>query len=228
MAVGSAFSQDTAKEIFRKALAAAGGSEAFQKIENFRIKSQSEVFNQQTTMQLSVTETTQLPDKTKQVMVVEQGVRILVLNGAASWQKIKSEIQALSPAQKREMQRGLFQNMFNVFKNYERDELRIEYFGEESVAGIKQHILRIKNATGDYFNIYVDAQTFLIAKKTYQGTSALGLAILAEIYSDYREIDGIMLPFRTEVRANAKKFIDSTVIEAELNVELSADFFFNN
>lgn len=228
----SLLAQQTAQEdsskaqaIFRQALEAAGGTDAFRKIENFRITTQNQVFGERTVMQLTVTETAVLPDKTRQVMEVSEGTRIQVLNGNRSWKKIGQQIRDLSDSEKREMQRGLFRDLINVFKNYETLNLSIQYFGEEKVGNRRHHVLHLKNETGDFFNLYIDPDSQLVAKKTYQGTSAVGFARLEERYSDYRAVDGIKIPFRTIVRARGKKFIESRVTKAELNVELSEDFF---
>lgn len=211
--------------IFGQAFEAAGGAAAFDKVENFRIQTENKVFGDQTVMRLTVTETAVLPDKTKQVMEVAAGRRVQVLNGNEGWKKIGSEISDLSQSEKREMARGLFRDLINVFKNREALNLSIEYFGEERVVQRRHHVLHLKNERGDFFNLYIDPETFLVAKKTYQGTSAVGFATLEERYSDYRVVDGIKLPFQTVVRARGRKFIESRVITAEFNVELGEDFF---
>jgi len=176
-------------------------------------------------MQLTVTETAVLPDKTRQVMEVAEGTRIQVLNGNRSWKKLGQQISDLSDSEKREMQRGLFRDLINIFRNYESLNLSMEYFGEEKVGDRRHHVLHLKNETGDFFNLYIDPDSHWVAKKTYQGTSAVGFARLEERYSDYRAVDGIKIPFHTVVRARGKKFIESQVTNAELNVELSEDFF---
>jgi hypothetical protein len=215
-------------EILLKAVEASGGLENFQAIKNFRIKTQNKLSLSQKDMQLTVTETVMLPDKTKQVFEMPEGKRVQVLNGETGWLQIGPTMRDLALTEKREMKRGLFRDTINLFQRIKSEELKIQYFGDETLGGKTFHVLHISNKAGDFFNINIDAETFLIAKKIYHGSSEVGLATLEEIYSDYREVDGIKLPFHTVVRANGKKFIDSVVIEAKLNIEIEEGFFSKN
>lgn len=213
------------REILQQAVEAAGGLEQFKTIKSFSIKTQNVIYLTQNEMQLTVTETVLLPDKTKQVMEMPQGKRIQVLNANDGWKQIGPSINDLTEAEKREMKRGLFRDTIRIFQISKSEDLGIKYFGEESVGGRKLYVLHIKNKSGDFFNLYIDAQNFLLGKKTYHGTSEVGLAMLEEIYSDYREVEGIKIPFHTEVRADGRKFIDSVVVDAKFNLEISEEFF---
>ncbi|MFQ5750379.1 MAG: hypothetical protein ACE5HI_00150 [bacterium] len=216
---------DRGREILLKAVDAAGGLERFKNIDNYSIKTNNIIIQPQTKIELTVTEIAQLPDKTKQIMKLQMGERIQVLNGNRGWKQIGANVNDLSQAEKREMKRGLFRDTINIFKMSDREALRVQYFGEERLGGNINYVLHIKSQHGDFFNLYIDAQTFLVAKKSYQGASEVGLATLEEIYSDYGEVSGIKMPFQTVVKANGKKFIESKVIEANFNIEIVKDFF---
>jgi len=214
-----------AREILKKAVTAAGGAEAFEKLHRFRIRAQSRIFQPQTTIEFEFTEISELPDKTKHILALAAGRRVQVMTGNTGWKAIGGRISSLTSAEVREMQRGLRKSTFYLFKNAENPDYRVEFLGEESSDAGRYWVLQIKDITGDFVNLYVNVQTYLIARKSYQGASEAGLATLVESYSDYREVGGIMMPFRTEVRANGKKFIESEVLEAEINPPLKEDFF---
>lgn len=219
----------TGREILKKAVAAAGGIETFKKIDNFTIKTQNEITGAQTKTKLTVTETMQLPNKTKQIMQLPIGTRIQVLNGDNSWKKLNSTVSDLTQAEKREMQRGLFRDIINLFKRFDDDDyLEVKYFSDETLGGETHYVLQIKNSTGDFFNLYINSKTYLVQKKTYHGATEVGLATLEEIYSDYKEVDGIKIPHRTVVKANGKQFIDSIVVDAKINSKLAEGFFFED
>ena len=214
-----------AQKILMKAVEAAGGLESIKKIENFSIKTRNFITQTQTKTELIVTEIAQLPDKTKQIMKLPKGERIQVLDGNAGWKQIGPNVSDLSPAEIREMKKGLFRDTINIFKKSDSGKLELQYLSEETIAGKTNHVLQIKDHTGEFFNLYIDAKTFLISKKAYHGTSTVGLATLEEIYSDYQEADGIKLPFKIVVRANGRRFIESEVIEVKFNLELDEYFF---
>ena len=227
-------SQDDAsnkgREILAKTVIAMGGSEKLVSIENFRVRTEGVLFPPQsgTEIKLSLTETIAFPNKTKQVFDMPQGRRIQVLNDQDSWFKIGKELGDLTDSQIREMKRGLFRVTINLLKKLDDEELRVEYISEEMLAGKTNHVIRIKDLTGDFIDLYIDATNHLVQKKTYRGASEVGLAILEETYSDFRKIQGITIPFETVVRANGKKFIENSVIEAEFNIKLDQGFFHPN
>jgi len=215
------------REILKKAIEAAGGVEAYGKIDNFRIKTESKIFGQRSTIELVVSETVKLPDKTQQVFELASGQRIQVLNGEIGWSKTGETVADISNAEIREMKRGLFRDTINLFKRFDDADIDVQYLGKETIKKNTLFILNIKNNSGDFFKLYVNSKTHLIEKKSYHGggPEIAILATLEEIYSDYHEVDGLKIPFHTVVKANGKKFIESTVVEAEFNVELSDDFF---
>ncbi len=216
------------REMLRKAVAAAGGFEKFQALENFSIKTRHVLYQSTTQTELIVVETALLPDKTKQVMTVSAGERVQVLNDKNSWKKMGTVYSDLIEAEKREMKRGLFLTTFNLFKLSASAELEVQYYGQETLGGKTNHVLHITNKSGDFLNLYVSAETYLVAKKTYSGAAEVGLATLEETYSDYRDIQGIKMPFHTIIKANGRPFMETSVVEAKLNVTLPEDFFWKN
>jgi len=216
------------REMLRRAVAAAGGFERFQNLENFRIKTRHILYQSTTQTELTVVETALLPDKTKQVMTISSGERVQVLNDKNSWKKIGTVYSDLTESEKREMQRGLILTTFNLFKLSESEELQVQYFGQETLGGKTNHVLHITNKSGVFLNLYVSAETYLVAKKIYSGAAEVGLATLEETYSDYRDIQGVKMPFNTIIKANGRPFMETSVVEAKLNITLPEDFFWKN
>ncbi len=217
----------TAISILEKAITAAGGLERFKAVQNLMIVTESELGRSKTA--LTVTETMVLPDKTKQVMQLANGSRTQVLYGNQSWKQINDDAASpLSALEKREMERGLFRDIVNLFKNFGGPDLRLRYQGEETIGGETAHLIEVKNQSGDFFDLYVDAKTNLIRKKTYRGAPEVGLANMEEIYSDYRKVDGLLIPHLIVVKVNGQDFTKSEVIDVAFNAELAADFFLTN
>lgn len=224
--LGTAQTTLDAKEILLKAVQASGGLDKLKAVENFSIKTQNVIFQPSRKTELTITEIAELPDKSKQIWQLEQGQRIQVLNGGQSWKQMGKEISDLTKAEKREMQKGLIRTTINVFKESDSSSFSVEYVGKESLAGESSYVLLFTHESGDFFRMYIDTHNFFVTKKTYQGAPEVGLAFLEEIYSDYRKVEGIAIPFHTEVRANGRKFIETDVVEAKFNIDLKDDFFF--
>lgn len=225
---GSALTQEPnqAREILRQAVIAAGGIEVFRNIDNFTIKTESEVQGTNVKLEIVVTETIQLPDKTKQFFELAAGTRVQVLHGDDGWKQLGSQVNDLSPLEKKGMQGGLFRDVRNLFKQFDSPDLEVSYLSQELAGGLVFDVLRIRNLAGDFFHLYINSKTFLVHKIVYQGANEVGLATLEEIFSDYRKVDGIMVPHQTTVRANGKEFINSRVLEVKFNSELDPEFFY--
>lgn len=217
-----------AQKIFAAAVEAAGGKAAFHDLKNFKIKTHSKIYQPQMTIELDVTEISELPDRTKQIMELPAGKRVQVLNGISGWKQLGGKVDDLTSAEKREIRRGLLKSTFYLFKHFDDPNLKVTFLGEETRNRQKYLSIQVKDITGDFVNLSINATSYLVERKIYQGASAAGLATLMESYSDYRKVDGIMIPFHTEVRANGKKFIDSVVTEAQINLSLRKDFFNRN
>ncbi|RMD92081.1 MAG: hypothetical protein D6813_06480 [Calditrichaeota bacterium] len=218
-------SSDPGEKILLMTAEAMGGLENLQKIKNFRVTTRSILWLTSTKVNLEVTETILLPDKTKQILKMEQGTRIQILNGKKGWKQIAGKTSPLSQVELKEMQRGLFRDTIHLFQSFVKKEVTIRYLGEERIGGKTFYILQIKNPTGDFFNLYIDAESLLIYKKTYQGSAEVQLARLEEIYSEYQTVDGIKIPFHVLVRARGAKFMESDVLEVHFNLPIKESFF---
>ena len=63
-----------------------------------------------------------------------------------------------------------------------------------------------------------DPQTGLPRRMTYDTQQAVGAPLYTEdIFDDFREVDGIKLPFKFTINQSGKRFADVTVTEYKIN-----------
>ncbi len=67
-------------------------------------------------------------------------------------------------------------------------------------------VIEISSKDGESVRITVDEKTGLPAKLAYQQSPAEGGAAVEEIFSDWRDVDGLHLPFQWTVMQGGKKF----------------------
>lgn len=73
--------------------------------------------------------------------------------------------------------------------------------GSEKVEGHNTYKLKVTEKTGHTFHVWVDAETFLEAKIEGQPRRLDGKDHAVEVYyRDYREVDGLQIPFVLETR----------------------------
>ncbi len=84
-------------------------------------------------------------------------------------------------------------------------------------------VLEISSKDGESVRITVDEKTGLPAKLAYQQSPAEGGTAVEEIFSDWRDVDGLHLPFQWSMMQGGKKFAGVTVQDYKINSGLTAE-----
>ena len=102
----------------------------------------------------------------------------------------------------------------------------VELIGKEPVEGVDAYKLKVTLKGGDVRYVYLDAETYLEikteAKRTIRGTE-----VESESYmSDFKEVNGLMIPFAVEQGAKGQPQRQKIVIEkVETDPEISDSLF---
>jgi hypothetical protein len=102
----------------------------------------------------------------------------------------------------------------------------VELIGKEPVEGADAYKLKVTLKNGDVRYVYLDAETYLEikteAKRTMRGTE-----VESESYmSDFKEVNGLMMPFAIEQGAKGQPQRQKIVIEkVEMDPEMSDSLF---
>lgn len=97
----------------------------------------------------------------------------------------------------------------------------VEFAGKEMVEGAEAFKLKVTKKNGDLEYHYLDAETYLLVKTEgkvkRRGTEYEG----EQIYSDYKEVDGVMVPFAMEMGAKGQPMRQKmTFSKVEMNVAI--------
>ena len=99
----------------------------------------------------------------------------------------------------------------------------VQLLGKRTVNGNVYQVLRILPKGGDAIELWIDAQTHLIARIE----EMIGGRGKTQLWSDYRAVDGIRLPFRVEVYSGNDVEHKSVALvgRVSVNVDISPDHF---
>lgn len=102
---------------------------------------------------------------------------------------------------------------------------RVEYEGETELGGVRAIVLDVKDDEGPQMKVYVDRDSFLIAKMS--GFFSIGgrRAELSAEYADYRKIGGVMLPFRITNYGSGQRIGETNIEQYELNTSMEDTLF---
>jgi hypothetical protein len=106
----------------------------------------------------------------------------------------------------------------NVFINYKRKGHSIALHGEDSVLDRKCYVVVLTRKSGEVEKYYFDQQSYaLLMKEAKARNPELGGSMLNIYYSDYREVGGVMFPFKTVCEADAQQILTITVSDIVIN-----------
>jgi zinc protease len=105
-----------------------------------------------------------------------------------------------------------------------RGTLRATVLPEEGSEG---RVLKVLELSGDDLSpvrLYVDAQSGAIAKIAYE-TRSPGPRLTEEVFSDYRMVDGVSIPFKATMRRGGVPLVERQITAVELNPDIKPEVF---
>ena len=92
-----------------------------------------------------------------------------------------------------------------------------------SLSQVENGVLEISSKDGDNVRLTIDEQTGLPAKLGYKQSAAEGGTAVEEVFSDWRDVDGLHLPYQWTVMQRDKKFAGVMVQDYKINSGLTAE-----
>lgn len=210
------------KNFFEKAMAALGDVEKIKNIKNYSAKIDLVQVTPMGEMKMEAEGTIEFPNKARYSMTTPGGKMLMVINGNQGWMKHPGGTMPMPDVQKKAILASLFRDPFNVINNL--NTLKIQYIGEKDFADTKTIELLISD-TENTFHLYLNSETYLPIGSSYQGMTQTGPAQKQELFSDYRDVQGLKVAFKTETTANGKKESESVIKEIKFNLPLEENYF---
>ena len=98
--------------------------------------------------------------------------------------------------------------------------------GQESIGGKDYLILKQTFKDGFENTFYIDPDTDLVYKSVAMAMSPMGFEVETETFmSDFREVEGTMVPFSITVTQEGEEFMSMTITEVKYNTGLEDSLF---
>src|SRR4029450_2607399 len=98
-------------------------------------------------------------------------------------------------------------------------------FGEISEAGRKMPVLEVSLPGSTPLPLVFDPAPTLLSRSKYRMPGPSGDVNVEEIYSNYRDVNGLKVPFTTEVRRDGAPAVQRTLRTFEFNVPVDPALF---
>jgi zinc protease len=201
------------KALLQKAQAALGGVQKLLKITDY-----TEIAGYQIDAGVpnvggtKVTETDRwmAPSGFRQDSVLPAGRVAAYTDGRMGWIATPQGWGSLVGTQLKQVQSDLFRSWFRLMLS--------DLVEGRTVNAVDGTSVQIADPVGQQCKVEFDSQTGLPRRVTYDTPQAIGPPLYTEdLLDDFREVDGIKLPFKITINQSGKKFADVTVTEYKLN-----------
>ncbi len=164
-------------------------------------------------------ETTQnLAGKMLNKMTTPMGEMVQGYDGQVFWMKTPQGTQEMPASQKNELDSSFFRETLWLLQNFESGALTVQALGQSEVDGKPAEGVAVGDPARKFqVKIYLDAKTNLPVKKVYTAAVMGPPGEVEETYSDYREVSGLKLPFKTLVFQGGQKRAEQTTTELKIN-----------
>ena len=211
-------SAQTVDELVDKNLAAKGGLERLRAVQTVRQTSRM-------TMQGIEAEFTMFgkrPNLIRQQISMQGQTIVMAYDGAVPWMLnpllgSSSAILVTGPQAAMIREQSSFDG---PLVDYKERGTKVELVGAETVGTRKAYHLKLTSKTGQIQHCYLDAATYLEMRLVSED-----MGKMEQELSDYREVEGIKIPFRVRLMQNGVVQSEIKVDKVEFNVKVEDSLF---
>jgi zinc protease len=206
-----------AKQILALAQAAAGGTKPLEAVNDYTLLAEYQIDPSVTNLggsKVMQTDRWVKPTVLRQDSTLPAGRVSAYTDGKVGWISTPQGWGALTGVQRSQVFGDLFRVYFRLLLS-DRIEGR-------TVNAIEENTVQVTDTTGLTSTVEFDPRTHLPKRVSYDTAQASGAPIYSEdVYEDYRNVGGLMLPFKITINQGGNRFADTTVKEYKINTGLN-------
>jgi len=210
------------QELIESYIAALGGLETIRSIESMQVTGEVEMPSVGMTMPITITNKRPAMAHVRVEIPAMSAEVINAYDGETAWENnpMGGGLRKMTGEQARNMKEQADMDGFLI--DYEAKGYTVHYVGEEEVNGSNTKKLRVMRPDSSEVFVYLDTESFLQVKTEGEGTNPMtGAKVKMETFMmDYRDVDGMMVPFKMKVVMDGQVFQNITMKEVKTNVEV--------
>jgi zinc protease len=203
------------KALFGRVQQALGGADKLAAVKDLQFHAELEVFTPGASMKVKQTNSFIAPSTIRQDNELPFMKQSVYSDGTSGWLSGMQGVQNLPPPVLKQIHGEAFRQMASLALS--------DHYPDRTLNLAADGALEISSKDGESVRITVDEKTGLLAKLAYQQSAAEGGSAVEEIFSDWRDVDGLHLPFQWSIMQGGKKFAAVTVQDYKINSGLTAE-----
>ena len=214
------------RALLERAAEAMGGGEAIMAVQATLEKATFNAVTPQGEMTIGVEVLMAFPDRLKTTMRMPMGDVEIVMNGDQGWIiDPMGNTHPLPPQRREAMADGLWKSFAYLYGRLDDEGLKVQYLGQEEIDGRPVEAILISPPGFNPYRLFLDAETMLPVRTAGQTVTQQGPVESVTTMSDYREVGGLLIPFKAENMENGQPSGEAVTESVEINPEIPADAF---
>jgi hypothetical protein len=146
-------------------------------------------------------------------------------DGKTAWVQMAGQSQELPAAMNEEMERSIVTSgAIGLVRLALDGQAEVEATGEADVNGKKADTVRWKRGTQE-LQLFLNAQTHLLSKLAFRGTTPQGQMDIEILASDHRDAGGVKMPFKVVGLQGGQQYLQLTVTDVQINTGIDPAVF---
>ena len=215
-----------ARDLLDRALAAKGGLAALKAVKTLTAEATTTFQTPQGPVTSTSTSTIAYPGRMRVDGRVSGATIAQVFNNGTAWVRDPSGVHDVPGEMSEAFADSLRRDLITLLVTAADTATALRYRGEEGSEGLVYKVLEVGDQEpAKAIRIWLDAQA-RVARLAYSMTGPDGRALRTEErFSDYRAVDGIQIPFKSELWQNGRLAADSQFTRVTLNAPVDAALF---
>ncbi len=201
------------KALLTAARAAMGG-DAIGKVKEYTSAGTATVSMGQQEMSLKTETTINVGGKMLNKMTTPMGEMVQGYDGQTAWMKMGGQTREAPASQKADIESSFFRDTIRVLQSFDSAGVTVQALGaSDGLEGVAVTDPARKLSV----KLYIDPKTNLVMRKNYTAALMGPPAETDEIYSDYRDVNGVKFPFKMVVQQGGKTKVSEEITEVKVN-----------
>jgi hypothetical protein len=165
------------------------------------------------------------PDKYRVDATVAGAAVVQVFNAGTAWVKDPAGVHDAPAPMREDFAASVRRDIIPLLIAAAEGKLMVRALPGDATSTASFRVIEISGADLQPTKLYIDDH-FLIAKQTFSAPGPEGRALEAEeVFSDYRTVNGVQVPFKAEVVRGGRVILDRVLTNVTLNSSLSDTLF---
>jgi len=214
-----------AKALLDRVIAAKGGLDRLRALKTIKAVTKATATTPGGPVEVDTTTYIQYPNHVHVDMKLPEGTQVQVFDGQHAWVRDPAGIHDIPEQGVRAMEATLRRDIISALLAAHDGTLQARAMPDaKDESGAVHHALELSAAGADPFILYIDPTTNLIAKETYVAAGPQQ-PLIEEVYSDYRDVDGIQVAFDAVIRQGGRRVVERRVTAFTINTQLDPALF---